>query len=131
MASALRVVSLVILRPVRSRMMNPDVRRRARGMTVSVSALSVLALSGAAAAADQRGPKVVEEHATVSNSTVTRVVRTDLPNGGEATASATASVENDTASVSVRVETEGAVRATAESSSASDDPDRSRSVHPQ
>jgi hypothetical protein len=112
--------------------MNPDVRRRARGMTVSVSALSVLALSGAAAAADQCGPKVVEEHATVSNSTVTRVVRTDLPNGGEATASATASAENDTASVSVRVETEGgAVRATAKSSSVSDDPDRSRSVHPQ
>jgi hypothetical protein len=36
-------------------------------VTVSVSALSVLALSGAASAADQRGPQVVEEHATASN----------------------------------------------------------------
>jgi hypothetical protein len=100
-------------------MMNANVQCRARGVTVSVSALSVLALSGAAPAA-QRGPQVVEEHATASNSTVTRTVRTDLPNGGEATASATASAENGTASVSVRVETEGgSVRTTVESSSVS------------
>lgn len=109
--------------------MNGDVRWRARGVTMSVSALSVLALSGAASAADQRGPQVVEERATASNSTVTRTVRTDLPNGGEATAAATASAENGTASVSVRVETDGgSVRATVESSSVSADPDRSRSV---
>jgi hypothetical protein len=111
--------------------MSLDARRHARGMAMSVSALSVLALSGATAAADQRGPKVVEEHATVSNSTVTRAVKADLPNGGEATASATASAETGTASVSVRVEAEGgAVRATVESSSVSADLDRSRSAYP-
>jgi hypothetical protein len=100
--------------------MNADMRCRARGVTMSVSALSVLALSGAASAADQRGSKVVEEHATASNSTVTRMVRTDLPNGGEATASATASAEDGTASVSVKVETDGgSIRTTVESSSVS------------
>jgi hypothetical protein len=94
--------------------------RRTRRLSLSVSALSVLGLSGAALAADQREPQVLQEHATVTNSTVRRTVRTDLPNGGEACASATAPADEGTASVSVRIEMNGgSVRTTVQSSSVS------------
>jgi outer membrane biosynthesis protein TonB len=113
--------------------MNADVRRRARGMTVSVSALSVLTLSGAAAsAADHGGPKDVEEHATVSNSMVTRGWERPTEWRPSDCLSHGFGREHGTASVSVKVKTEGsAVRATVESSSVSADLDRSQSIHPQ
>ena len=100
--------------------MNADTPyRTTRRLSLSVSALSVLGLSGAALAADQREPQVVQEHATVTNSTVRRTVRTDLPNG-EACASATATADEGTASVSVRIEMNGgSVRTTVQSSSVS------------